>query len=276
MKIFVSVDAEGMPWAPYKGMMMPGDPLYGELRRIMTRIVEAFVTAIRDNGGDMVVVADSHGAMVNLDPFEIGTRAHLVRGFPRPLAMIAGAEGADAAFLVGYHTSPGVGGVLAHTYAGRIVHRVSVAGEDDASEYLLNTLALAELGVPVALVAGDALLRGQVEKYTPNAVFLPLKEPMGSLADKTRPWPELEAEIKQATARALEAVEKGGVPAPEPPSDPTITVDFKRPWHADLATLFPCTERLDGTRVRLACTRYLENYKLFEGLVIAAYSLERK
>jgi len=245
------------------------------LRKIMTRTVGVFVTALREYGADEVVVADSHGAMVNLDPFEIGSKAVLVRGFPRPQAMIAGAEGADMAFLVGYHTSPGAGGVLAHTYAGRIVHRVAVDGEEDASEYLLNTLALGELGVPVGLVAGDAALRGQVEKHTPEAVFLALKEPVGSLADRTRPWPEVEAAIRQATARAVEAYEKGGL-EPVRPRSPWIVVDFKRPYHADLAELFPCTERLDGTRVRLGCQSYLENYRLFEGLVIAAYSLERK
>jgi len=59
------------------------------------------------------------------------------------------------------------------------------------------------------------------------------------------------------------------------PSEPWIEVEFKRPFHADVAELFPCVERKDGTTVRLACKKFIENLKLLEGIIAAAYSYEK-
>ncbi|MEB3806225.1 MAG: M55 family metallopeptidase, partial [Desulfurococcales archaeon] len=87
MKFYVSVDAEGMPWVPSRYMMSPGDSLYGELREIMTHITNVVVDELYRQGAVEVVVADSHGAMVNIDPFKLDKRASLLRGYPRPMSM---------------------------------------------------------------------------------------------------------------------------------------------------------------------------------------------
>ncbi len=273
-KAFISVDAEGLPYVPYKGMLMPGDPLYGEMREIMTRTVLVAVKVLHDAGFEPITVADSHGAMVNVDPLRLPGYTVLVRGFPRRLMMVSGAEGSEAAVFLGYHSSPGLGGVLAHTYSGRIVERVDVAGQDDASEYILNAYALGELGVPVILVAGDSTLRGRVEKHTPWAVFIALKERVSSMADASPGWVEIERSLKTGIEEAVRRLRSGEAEPLRPP-EPWIRIMFKRPWHADIAELFPCVERLDGLTVRLGCERFTDNLKLLEGLVIAAYSLER-
>ncbi len=273
-KIFLSVDAEGMPYAPYRGMMSPGDPLYGELREVMTRVTLLVSRILHDHGFEPITIADSHGAMVNIDPFRLPGYTEIIRGFPRKLMMISGSENARAAFFLGYHSSPGIGGVLAHTYSGRIVERVDVYSQKDATEFLLNAYALGERSVPVALVAGDSSLRGRVEKHAPWSVFAPLKDPVSSLADKSRGWPEIERLLSDATRTAIEKLEKGELQILEP-EEPWIRVTFKRPWHADVAELFPCVKRLDGITVELTCEGFTENLSLLEGLVIAAYSLER-
>ncbi|MEB3851953.1 MAG: M55 family metallopeptidase [Desulfurococcales archaeon] len=274
MKAFISVDAEGLPYIVGRTHLSPGDPLFGELREVSTRLARLVAGKLLEKGYTEVIVADSHGSMVNIDPLRMPRGVRLVRGFPRPTSMIWGARGARAAFLLGYHTSPATGGVLSHTYAGRIVQRVNLAGARDASEYLLNTYALGELGVPVALVAGDALLEQEVQRHTPSTVFLALQEPASSMAGLAKSIEEVEEDLSNAVEDALARLESGDLSAARPP-EPWIEVEFKRPWHADIASLFPCVERLDGLRVRLTCERYLDNYKLFEGLVIAAYSLER-
>ncbi len=274
MKFYVSVDAEGMPWVPSRHMMSPGDSLYGELREIMTHITNVVVDELYRQGAVEVVVADSHGAMVNIDPFKLDKRAGLLRGYPRPMSMIIGAEGSDAAILLGYHTSPQQGGVLAHTYAGRIIQRVRVHGCDEATEYLLNTYALGELGVPVALVAGDAKLKDQVEKHTPNTQFTPLKQPISYFADYTPPIKEVETTLRGQLRKAITLLKQGKI-QPVKPREPWIEIEFKRPFHADIAQLFPCTERKDGLTIKLTCRNYLDNFKMLEGLVIAAYSLEK-
>ena len=274
MKFYVSVDAEGMPWVPSKYMMMPGDSLYNELREIMTHITNIVVEELFDHGAKEVLVADSHGAMVNIDPFKLDKRASLLRGYPRPMSMIIGAEGSDGALFLGYHTSPQAGGVLAHTYAGRILQRVKVYGSDEATEYLLNAYALGELGVPVVLVAGDAKLGNQVEEFTPWARFVALKEPVSFYADLTKPIIDVEKRLREAVEASIENV-KTGKAKPLVPKEPWIELEFKRPFHADIAELFPCVERRDGVTVKLKCEKFIDNFKMLEGLVIAAYSFEK-
>ncbi len=269
---FVSVDAEGMPYVPYLYMLKPNDPLYEELRAIMTTVTNAVIEELEKQGYH-AVVADSHGAMVNIDPFKLRGSTVLVRGFPRPLAMVHGAEGARGAIFLGYHSSPRIGGVLAHTYAGRIVQNVQVEGCDRATEYLLNTYALGEIGVPVVLVAGDASLAKHVEKHTPWAVFVELKKPASTLADVTPPLNQVLDRLRTGVRKAVETVKKGEA-KPLTPKDPRIIVEFKRPWHADVAELVPCTRRVDGVTVELLCNKFIDNYKLLEALVLAGYALE--
>lgn len=273
-RIFVSIDAEGLPFAPSRHLMMPGDKLWPELREIMTRVASIIVREVV-SAGYQVVVADSHGAMVNIDPLRLQDAGPvtIVRGYPRPLAMLAGSQGATAAFLVGYHTSPGAGGVLAHTYSGRIIHKVEVEGCRDADEYVLNAYALGEDGIPVALVAGDSRLEGHVREHTPWAVFVPLKDAVSVTADMTPPLVDIEKRLIDGVREALARLARGEA-RPLKPASPQILVDFNRASYADVAALFPCTERVDGTRVRLTCNSFKDNYRLLEGIVLAAHGLE--
>lgn len=273
-KVFISVDAEGMPYVPYRKMLSPGDPLYNELRDIMTRVTRVTVDALHDMEVEHVIVADSHGSMVNLRPLEMPGYVELIRGFPRSLMMVTGANEADAGIFLGYHSSPGVGGVLSHTYAGRIVQRVTVNGYSDVTEYYLNLLALGEMGVPLIMVAGDSALEPCVKKHTPWAAFLALKKHVSTLADRSIGWPQVEYRLKKAVEKAIEIYEEGKA-EPVKPENPEILLELKRPWHADIAELYPCVERIDGVRVKLTCDNYLDNLKLMEGIIIAAYSLER-
>ncbi|MEB2837180.1 MAG: M55 family metallopeptidase [Desulfurococcales archaeon] len=273
-RAFVSIDAEGLPFIVGRYHLMPGDPLFQELREASTRLARLVASKLLESGYQEVVVADSHGAMVNVDPFKMPRGVRIVRGYPRPTSMIAGAQGSKAAFLLGYHSSPAQGGVLAHTYSGRIIQRINLPDARDVSEFLLNTYALGELGVPVALLAGDARLREEVARHAPWVVFVGLQEPVGSMGGLARSIEEVEEELGIAVDDAIARIESGEV-RPLRPREPWIEVEFKRPWHADVAELFPCVERLDGLRVRLTCERYLDNFKMIEGLVMAAYATER-
>jgi len=270
--VFLSVDAEGMPYVPSKLMLSPGEPLYGELREIMTRVTLMFAEELNTHGFDKVIIADSHGKMVNIDPTKLPGYAELVRGFPRSLMMVSGAEGSSAAAFIGYHTSPGIGGVLAHTYSGRIVQRVDLYDQRDATEYLINTYLLGEMGVPLILVAGDAALRKRVERHTPWALFIPLKQGVSSMADRSPSFSKIKTIIREGVATAVRRLDEGKA-KPLTPEDPTITLELKRPWFADIAELFPCVERVNGVTVRLTCGRFSENVKLLEGIVIASYSM---
>ena len=80
----VSVDFEGLPYiVSPKHQLGPDGRLWQEARRIATRLTRIVVEELIDLGYRRVIVADSHGLMVNLEP-ELPRGVMLVQGFPRP------------------------------------------------------------------------------------------------------------------------------------------------------------------------------------------------
>ncbi|ABM81209.1 M55 family metallopeptidase [Hyperthermus butylicus] len=251
MKIYVSVDLEGLPGISTLSQVAPGYPLYGDARRIMTWIVNVLADEFSVLGVDDVVVADSHGFMANIDYIDVDERVRLVQGYPRPFSMVLGVEeGFDAAMFIGYHAAAGTtGGFLEHTYSSRVIHRIYVNGEL-ASEYLLNALYAGEHGVPVVLVAGDEHLRSQVEKHTPWAVFLPLKKGYGRLAAMYESKSLVEQKLRKAVREAVERLKRGKAQPLKPNGELELRVELRDSLYADMAQLLPRAERLDAYTLR--------------------------
>ncbi|WP_019633110.1 M55 family metallopeptidase [Actinomadura atramentaria] len=157
MKVFVSVDMEGVSGLTDPQEMRAGGRGYERGCELMTGDANAAVRAAFDAGADEVVVADAHGQGRNLRADLIDERCVLVRGPYRPMRMADGLDASfDAALYVGYHARAGVeDGVLNHTWMGREIIDVHLNGEI-AGEIRLMAGYAASLGVPVALVAGDA------------------------------------------------------------------------------------------------------------------------
>lgn len=103
MKAFISVDLEGMPYVVIPGQLALQGALHDEARKIATKVTLTVADELKKNGFERVVIADSHGPMVNLLIDDLPEYAEIVRGFPRPLSMVAGVEGCDAAVFLGYH-----------------------------------------------------------------------------------------------------------------------------------------------------------------------------
>lgn len=272
-RAFISIDFEGLPHIVSFLHMDPGRALYGEARRVATRVAAAVAGRLLERGFGEVVVADSHGLMVNVDPFELPRGVRLVRGFPRLLSMTSGARGCDAAFLIGYHGAASTASVLSHTYSISVVHRVLVDGRA-ASEFMLNAMLLGEWGVPVALVAGSAELGGEVSELTPWAVWVPLKESLGYLAGVSESMDEVLERLLRGVDEAVERLENGVVRPLEPGSGHVWEVEFKLPLYAEAASTLPLVERLDGTRVRFRCGSFEECFRVFESLVLMAYAVK--
>jgi D-amino peptidase len=175
VKAFISLDLEGLPHVVTPEHLTVKGALYGEARRIATEIVKVVASKLHELGFDEVVVADSHGPMVNFIPEEIPSFVKLVRGFPRPLSMVAGAKGSDVAVFLGYHAKSGTGmATFDHTYSSATIDLVEVNGKA-VSETLLNAYLLGEWDIPVVLVAGDrALIEGDL-KELPGTVGVTLK-----------------------------------------------------------------------------------------------------
>ncbi|MDI6690504.1 MAG: M55 family metallopeptidase, partial [Candidatus Bathyarchaeota archaeon] len=101
MKAFISVDMEGMPYIVIPGHLSLKGTLYSEARKIATKITLTVAEELNKSGFEEIVVADSHGPMVNLLVEGFTEYVEIVRGFPRPVSMVAGVDGCDIALFLG-------------------------------------------------------------------------------------------------------------------------------------------------------------------------------
>ena len=253
LKVYVSVDFEGLPGISSVAQLAPRSPQYADGREVATRVVEAVVDELARQGVEEVLVADSHGYMSNIVPWRV--RARLLQGYPRPVSMVLGVEGYDALMLVGYHAGAGtVEGFLDHTYSGAAFQRVLVNGEP-ASEYLLNALIAGDKGVPVVLVAGDERLRPQVERHTPWAVFVPLKRGVARYAAVSEPLERAVEELRRGVAEALRRLRAGEARPLQMRRPYRVELELRNPGVADLVARLPGVERVDAYTIAFEAER---------------------
>ena len=107
----------------------------------------------------------------------------------------------DGIAFVGYHTGAGTEGVLAHTYLANSITGVWVNGEP-ASEGRLNSLVVAEYGVPVVLVTGDDRTGLDAHGYAPQARTVAVKDYVSRYAAVCRPPARTAADIRAAAKEA--------------------------------------------------------------------------
>ena len=266
----VSVDYEGLPYiVSPRYQLGPEGRLWSEARRIATRLSRAVAEELRELGYTRVIIADSHGLMVNIEPEALPRGTVLVAGFPRlPPSMTPLADEADVAIFLGYHARAGVLSALAHTYAGRYIVEVRVNGRP-ASEYLLNALYLGEKGVPVGLVAGSEELMDEVASETPWAVRLPLKKSLGFTAAASPSLEEVEEALRQAV-REMDARLRSGRLKPLEPAKPVrMEITLTSPLYAQIASMLPGVEQVDGSTIAYTSATMEEAMRILELLLYA-------
>jgi D-amino peptidase len=271
MKAFISVDMEGMPYVVNLGHLNLKGTLYPEARKIATKVTLTVAEELNKNGFEEIIVADSHGPMVNLLVDDLPEYLQIIRGYPRPCSMVAGAEGCDVALFLGYHAKFGTAkSTFDHTYSGGSINRVEVNGVE-VSEFLLNAYALGDLKMPVVLVAGEAqLLKDDVKKYAPWAETVALKHSLSRVSAKSYSMEKIEKELKQAVKRAATSFKQNDAKPLIAKKPVKIGVTFLGTHFADVAELLPIAKRIDGLKVEYTASNMTKAYKTFELLAIAA------
>jgi D-amino peptidase len=271
MKAFISVDMEGMPYVVIPGHLNLKGALYEEARKIATKITLITAEELHKNGFDEVVVADSHGPMVNLHVDELPEYVEIIRGYPRPLSMVAGVEDCDAALFLGYHAKFGTTkSTFDHTYSGASIHKLEVNGTE-VSEFLLNAYAAGEYNVPVILVAGEAqLLKDDVKRYAPWAKTVALKHSLSRVSARSPSMIKIEKELRQAVKSAAVIFKQKKAKPLTTPKPVKMGVTFNASHFADVAELLPSAKRTGGLKVEYTAKNMTEAYKTFELLAIAS------
>jgi len=271
MKAFISVDLEGMPYIVIPGHTNLKGTLYEEARKIATKVTLIVAEELNRNGFERVLIADSHGPMVNILVEDLPEYVEIIRGFPRPLSMVAGVEDCDVALFLGYHAKFGTAkSTFDHTYSGGSINKVEVNGIT-ASEFLLNAYVAGESKVPVIMVAGEAqLLKDDVEQYAPWAETVALKSSLSRVSAKSPSMIKIEKDLRAAVKKAT-ANHKRGKTKPLLPKRPVkMRVTFLASHFADAAALLPSVNRTDGLRTEYTAANMVDAYKTFELLILAA------
>jgi D-amino peptidase len=271
MKTFISIDLEGMPYIVIPGHLGLKGALYKEARQIATKITLAAAEELHTNGAKEVVVADSHGPMVNLLVDNLPDYVEIVRGYPRPVSMVAGVSDCDMALFLGYHARAGTAyATFDHTYSGRAIHRVMV-NDVEASEFLLNAYVAGDSKVPVVLVAGDrSLLEEEVKQHAPWAERVVLKRSLGRGAARSFGMGKIEKQLRNGVRQAL-ATFKEKQAKPLTTKHPVrMKVTYTSSYFADAAELLPMVTRKGGLDIEYTVDNMVQAYKVFELLSLAA------
>jgi D-amino peptidase len=271
MKAFISVDMEGMPYVVIPGHLNLKGTLYDEARKIATKVTLTVAEELSKNGFDKVIIADSHGPMVNLLVDNLPEYVEIVRGFPRPTSMVAGAEGCDVALFLGYHAKFGTArSTFDHTYAGGVVNKLEINGVE-VSEFLLNSYTVGELGIPAMLVAGEAqLLKDDVDKYTPWVETVALKHSLSRVSARSPSMVKIEKELRTAVRRAASNFKRKKTKPLVTKKPVKMELTFLVSHFADIAEMLPIIKRVDGLKVEYTASTMVKAYKIFEFLVAAS------
>ncbi|MGW2029221.1 M55 family metallopeptidase [Streptomyces sp. NPDC001356] len=203
MRIFISVDMEGITGLVDADDVQPGGRDYERGRTMMAEDVNAAVRGALTAGATGILVNDAHGPMRNLLPEALHPAARLVRGKPKQLGMLEGLTGEyDAALCVGYHSRAGALGVLSHSFMGHEIEDMWLDGRPVGEIGLAHATAAA-LGVPVVALTGDDAACAEMTEWDASVVTVPVKYARDRFAAELRPAAEARAAIEEAVARAL-------------------------------------------------------------------------
>jgi D-amino peptidase len=195
MKIYISVDMEGISGILNWDQTRPGTPDYQEARRYMTADINACVQGCFEGGATEVIVADKHHAGRNVIWHELDARASYVIGVVEnsPDGRLPDLEECDGLILLGYHAMAGTpDAVLRHTWSLEW-QNVWINGRV-SGEIAIDAAIAADCAVPTIMISGDDRACAEALEFLPGIVTAPVKKALSRSGAKL---------LSQQTAHAL-------------------------------------------------------------------------
>ncbi len=264
MRVWISVDMEGISGIVERRQLLPGQDQYERGRISLMHDLDAVLTELRaapDLEGD-IVVNDSHDGMLNVlwDQRPPGVR--LISGGTKALSMNQGVESADLALFIGYHAMAGTAAaVMDHTYSGEIF-RVTLNGQE-VGETGINAAVAGYYGVPVGLVSGDDKLAREVGALLPSAVSVTVKEAVSRNSALLLSAYEVDQRLRAGVTQALSRARQGSLTPYRVDSPTHWTMTLMTSDMAERAMYCPGIQRLDGRTVGFITDTVLEGFRAF-------------
>jgi len=247
---------------------------YAHTRKIMASDLNAAIEGALEAGAKEIVVSDAHGGMRNLRPEDVHEAAQLIRGSPKPNSMMEGIkEGFDAAMYVGYHSMKGTeNGICAHTISGSVVQAIWINGRM-TGEFGMNSALAGHYGVPSVYLAGDYAATVEAEAFVPGITTAAVKWALGRYSAKCL-HPNVAANLIKKMAK--EALTKE-FPVPRVVDSPVeVKVKLATSTQADVSSLIPSLERVDGTTMKGVYDDYQTAINALRACIYMAGAAERR
>jgi len=249
LKVYISVDMEGVAGVVTADQLIPSGFEYERFRRFMTDETMAAVRAANEAGAGEIVVSDSHGNGENLLIEAFPKNVRIVRAWPRHGGMMAGLDSSfSAAIFVGYHASTtNPKGVRAHTFSSAHYARVTLNG-NAVTEGEYNAAYAGAKGVPVIFVSGDDVAVAEIKSRLGDIETVETKKSLGFHSAETL-TPEVSCEkifigVKSALSR-LHDFKPYVIKTPV-----TLEITFKNYTPAELLSYLRSVQRIDSHTIR--------------------------
>jgi D-amino peptidase len=202
LKVFISVDMEGISGLINWDETSQGGPDYPLFRKLMTEEANAAISGALDAGATEIVVRDAHDSARNILPDLLRPEARLIREWNGPLSMMEGIDKTfDAVVFIGYHARAGTpDAVLKHTMSLSLF------------DVILNGVRMPEGGwnaaiagyfdVPVVFLSGDSAICRQIKEIIGPIETVAVKDGIGKAASMIHPL-KAQQMIKAGVASAL-------------------------------------------------------------------------
>jgi D-amino peptidase len=200
LKVFISVDMEGVSGLINWDETDQSGPDYGLFRKLMTGEANAAIAGALDAGATEIVVRDAHDSARNILPDLLRPEARLIREWNGPLSMMEGIDKTfDAVVFVGNHARAGTpNAVLKHTMSLSL-YDVILDGVR-LPEAAWNAAIAGYYDVPVVFLSGDAAICAQIREILGPIETVAVKEGMGKAASMIHPVKAQEMIQKGVTA----------------------------------------------------------------------------
>ena len=271
LKVFISVDMEGVAGTVTADQLLPAGFEYNRFREFMTRETLAAIEAAKAAGATEILVADSHGNGENLLVELFPKDVRIVRSWPRHQSMMAGLDATfDAVMFVGYHASTNnMRGTRAHTFSSASLTRVALNGKE-VTEGAFNAAIAGHYNVPVIFVSGNDAALAEIKSALGDVETAETKKTLGFHSANTL-TPQASYELIGAKAKAAFARIKDFKPY-KLTAPVTLEISFKNYMPAEVLSYLRIVERVDSHTIRFRGSDLLEVSDFVD--FVDRYSLE--
>ncbi|MBV8667976.1 MAG: M55 family metallopeptidase, partial [Candidatus Eremiobacteraeota bacterium] len=251
-----------------------GQPEYARSCELMTAEVRAACEGATAGGATDILVNDSHWNMRNIIHEQLPPDVRLIRGSLKPLSMNQGVDAScAAAAFVGYHAPVGTAdAILDHTYTGETLYDVRINGER-CSEARVNAAVAGCFGVPVIFISGDQSACADARSFLPWVEAVEVKRAIGRYAASSMSPEQARKAIAAGMQRAVASVGAGRAKPFSFASPVTLELVFTSTAKADMASLLPEAERIDGRTLRYASPDFLTVFRAFRAMMTLGASV---